>query len=125
MLLAGGASFEVWGLAVVGEQVGGIGAGPLGTVRPVGLLGAAADVEGDLAVGELGDLGDEQRFDGPARPASDGACRRLVRPAAQDLADHGLLLAWPGAAGARGRGSQCRRDRVEGRLLTLAPTEAL
>src|ERR671918_522071 len=82
MLLAGGASFEVWGLAVVGEQVGGIGAGPFGTVRPVGLLGAAADVEGDLAVGELGDLGDEQRLDGPARPASDGACRRLLRPAA-------------------------------------------
>src|ERR687898_1653359 len=125
MRLAGGASFRVWRLAVVGGQVGRIRAGPVGTVRPVRLLGAAADVEGDLAICKLDDLGDEQRFDGPTRRAGDGVCSRLVRPAAQDLADHSLLLAGKVAAGAVGDGSQCRRDRVEVRLVTLAITEAL
>ena len=37
-------------LAVVPEQVGGVGTRPFLAVGPVGLLGTTADVEGDLAV---------------------------------------------------------------------------
>ena len=102
--LTAASSVQLPMLAVVREEVGGVGTRPFRVVGPVGLLGATADVEGDLAVGQLDDLADEQRLDRAARRPGDGVGGGLVGPAVQYPADDCLLLARQVAAGTVGDG---------------------